>query len=128
VTIELKMLLLATLIPLLLVTAQGTLLMGATGLAPLLGNREQFQAPQGWRGRWLRAHGNQLENLILFGLVVLVAHAAGVSTPVTRMAAEVFFAARLVHALTYIVGVLYVRTAAFYIGLIAIYALISQLF
>jgi hypothetical protein len=40
----------------------------------------------------------------------------------------VFFAARLVHALTYIVGVLYVRTAAFYIGLIAIYALISQLF
>ena len=126
-TIELKMLLLATLIPLVLVTAQGTLLMGATGLAPLLGNRDQFQPPTGWRGRWLRAHGNQLENLILFGLVVLVAHAAGVSTPVTRVAAEVFVAARLVHALTYIGGVLYIRTAAFYIGLVAIYALISQL-
>ena len=59
--------------------------------------------------------------------MVLVAHAAGVSTPVTRVAAEVFVAARLVHALTYIGGVLYIRTAAFYIGLVAIYALISQL-
>jgi uncharacterized MAPEG superfamily protein len=128
VTIELKMLLFAVLIPLVLVTAQGTLLMGATGLAPLLGNRDQFHPPQGWRGRWLRAHGNQLENLVLFGLVVLVAHAAGVSTPITRAAAEVFVVARLVHALTYITGILYIRTAAFYIGLISIFALISQLF
>ena len=127
-TIELKMLLLALLIPLLMVTAQGTLLVLKMGMSPVLGNREQFSVPQGWQARWVRAHANQLENLVLFGLVVLVAHAAAVSNPVTRGAAEIFVAARLLHALSYIAGILYLRTAAFYVGLLCIYAIAAQLF
>lgn len=126
-TVELKMLLLAVLIPLLMVTAQGTLLVLKMGMPAVLGNREQFSVPQGWQARWVRAHANQLENLVLFGLVVLVAHAAGVSNPVTRGAAEVFVAARLLHALSYVAGILYIRTAAFYLGLLCVYAIVAQL-
>ena len=127
-TVELKMLLLAVLIPLVMVSAQGTLLVLKVGMAKVLGNREDFSVPQGWQARWVRAHGNQLENLVLFGLVVLVAHAAGVSNTVTRAAAEMFVVARLLHALTYVAGILYVRTAAFYLGLLCIYAIVAQLF
>lgn len=126
-TVELKMLLLAVLIPLVMVSAQGTLLVLKMGMPSVLGNRDNFAVPQGWQARWVRAHGNQLENLLLFGLVVLVAHAAGVSNHVTQLAAELFVAARLLHALSYVAGILYVRTAAFYAGLLCIYAIVAQL-
>ena len=126
-TTELKMLVLAVLIPLLMVTVQGTILTFKVGVSPLIGNREQFPALQGWAGRLLRAHANQLENLVLFGLIVGVAHAAQVSNNVTRIAAEAFVAARLVHAISYVAGILYIRTVAFYAGVACIWAIAIQL-
>lgn len=126
-TLELYMLLLAALIPLVMVTVQGTALTLKMGMAPLLGNREGFAAPAGWPGRYIRAHANQIENLVPFGFIILVAHAAGVSNEVTRLAAEVFVGARVLHAVTYVAGILYVRTAAFYAGLLAMFAIAVQL-
>lgn len=126
-TIELRMLLLAVLIPLLLVSIQGLVLMQKIGLGPLIGNRDNFSALDGWRGRLIRAHANQLENLALFGPAVLIAHAAHVSNPVTRTAAVVFVAVRALHAVTYIAGITWIRTAAFYLGIVAVYAVLSQL-
>jgi uncharacterized MAPEG superfamily protein len=121
------MLLWAVLIPVLMVTAQGTLLVSGMGMAPVLGNREQFAPPQGWRGRWVRAHANQLENLLPFGLLVLAAHAAGVSSQATHAACAVFVGARLLHAASYVAGILYLRTAAFYAGVACIFVLFAQL-
>ncbi|WP_158596199.1 MAPEG family protein [Oleomonas cavernae] len=126
-SLELYMLLLAALIPLVMVAVQGTALTLKMGMGPLLGNRERFAPPAGWPGRYIRAHANQIENLVPFGLLILVAHAAGVSNEVTRVAAEVFLGARLVHAASYIAGILYIRTAAFYAGLLAMFAIALQL-
>jgi uncharacterized MAPEG superfamily protein len=51
-----------------------------------------------WVNRANRAHQNAVENLGPFAAVVLVAHAAGVSTAVTQGCAAVYFFARVAHA------------------------------
>src|SRR5947207_15656733 len=55
-----------------------------------------------WVNRANRAHVNAAENLTTFAPVVLIAHVAGVSTPVTVACAAVYFYARLAHAVAHI--------------------------
>jgi uncharacterized MAPEG superfamily protein len=91
----------------------------------LAGNREYKTEPYGWAGRARRAQNNMLENLVLFIPLVLIAHAAGRTNEMTTLGAEIFFFARLVYAVVYIVGVPYLRTlvwAASIIGLVLIFA------
>ena len=126
-TIEFKSVLLAVLIPLAMVSFQGLLLMRKVGLMALIGNRENFPPLGGWHGRFLRAHANQVENLPLFGLVVLVAHAAGVSNPVTQTAAMIFVLSRFLHAVFYVAGVTWLRSGVFYLGALCVYAIMLQL-
>jgi uncharacterized MAPEG superfamily protein len=57
-----------------------------------------------WVNRAHRAQVNAVENLATFAPVVLIAHAAGVSTSVTAASAAVYFYARLAHAVVHITG------------------------
>ena len=57
-----------------------------------------------WVNRANRAQVNAVENLAPFATVVLIAHAAGVSTSVTEISAAVYFYARLLHAPVHISG------------------------
>ena len=57
-----------------------------------------------WVNRANRAQLNAVENLATFAPVVLVAGAAGISTPVTAGAAAVYFYARLAHAVVHVTG------------------------
>jgi uncharacterized MAPEG superfamily protein len=57
-----------------------------------------------WVNRANRAHINAVENLVPFATVVLIAHAAQISTSVTANAAAVYFYARLLHAVVHITG------------------------
>ena len=68
-----------------------------------------------WVNRANRAHQNAVENLAPFAVVVLVAHALGVTTPVTRACAGVYFYARLAHAGIHTAGfgLFNARTVAF---------------
>ena len=68
-----------------------------------------------WVARANRAHLNAVENLVPFAVVVLVAHAIGFSTPLTRSCAVAYFCARLAHALIHISGFAWfkARTLAF---------------
>jgi uncharacterized MAPEG superfamily protein len=68
-----------------------------------------------WVARANRAHLNAVENLAPFAVVALVAQAIGLSTPVTRACAAIYFCARLAHALIHISGIgwLNARTVAF---------------
>jgi uncharacterized MAPEG superfamily protein len=74
-----------------------------------------------WVNRANRAHVNAVESLAPFAAVVLVAHAAGVSTPLTVLGATVYFWARLAHAVVHIAGVpvLRARTVIFTVGFFA---------
>ncbi len=74
-----------------------------------------------WVNRANRAHLNAVENFAQFAAVVLIAHALGVSTPVTAAAAAVYFWARAAHAVIHISGfsLFMARTVVFTVGWIA---------
>jgi len=69
-----------------------------------------------WARRLRAAHGNAAENLGVFASLVLVAHVAGVSTPVTLIAVVSYFWARVAHYLIYGLGIPVLRTGAFVVG------------
>ncbi len=75
----------------------------------------------------MRASYNMLENLALFAPLVLVAQAAGRNSSVTALGAEIFFAARLVHAGVYLIGIPYLRTLVWSVSIIGLLMIFSQL-
>lgn len=87
------------------------------GLPTLAGNRQDLGPFKGWAGRSQRAHRNMLENLVLFAALVLTAHAAGVSSEMTVLGAQLFFWARLAYAIIYIIGVPWLRTGAWVVSI-----------
>lgn len=74
-----------------------------------------------WVNRANRAQVNAVENFALFAPVVLAAHAVGVHTAVTVACAEVYFFARLAHAVVHVTGFsqFRARTLLFTVGWIA---------
>ena len=103
---------------------------GATlevGLPKLAGNREGMGEMPGWAGRAARAHRNMLENLVLFAILVFAARIANVSTAMTVLGAQLFFFGRLAHAIIYIAGIPWLRTAAWLISVIGLLLIFAQL-
>lgn len=126
-TTELMCLLAVAVMLLALAAMAGTLYGSQTGPATLLGNRAEAPPATGAAGRAARAHLNPLENAVPFAIVVLIAHHVGLSTVLTRSAAAVFLAARVVHALVYLLGVPYIRTLAWSVGMVATLAIAAQI-
>lgn len=81
-----------------------------------------------WGERMRKAHYNAVENLVPFAVVVLVAHAIGISDPATTMSAAVFFWARVVHAISYTFAIPWVRTLSFVAGWGAILCIAAQIY
>lgn len=88
------------------------------GLVNAVGYPENPAPLAGWAQRLKAAHYNAVENLVVFAALVLIANAAGVSNDTTVMAAQVYFWARLVHAVSYALGIPWVRTLAFAAGFV----------
>lgn len=103
---------------------------GATlevGLPKLAGNREGLSEMTGWAGRAARAHRNMLESLILFAVLVLVAHIIGVRNGATLLGAQLFFWGRVAHAIVYIAGIPWLRTAAWGVSVVGLLLIFLQL-
>lgn len=103
-------------------------MIAADGLAKAAGNREGMGEAPGWRGRARRAHLNMVENLVPFAALVLVVHLAQKASPMTAHGAELFFYARVAHAVVYILGVPYLRTLAWFASLAGIAMVAGALF
>ncbi len=88
------------------------------GLPTLAGNREALPEIVGWAGRARRAHLNMIENLVLFSALVLIAAVAGKANATTAMGALIFFWARLAYAVVYLIGILWLRTLCWFVGVI----------
>ncbi len=97
------------------------------GLPTLAGNREDLPPITGWAGRAQRAHRNMLENLPLFIGLVLVAHIAGRANGTSLLGEQLFFWARLVYAIVYIIGIPWVRTLLWGISVIGMILIFAQL-
>jgi uncharacterized MAPEG superfamily protein len=103
---------------------------GATlevGLPRLAGNRENMPEMSGWAGRAARAHSNMLENLVLFAILVLAARAANISNGMTLLGAQLFFWGRVAHAIIYLAGIAWLRTAAWTVSVIGLLLMFLQL-
>ena len=76
-----------------------------------------------WALRAKRAHGNAVENLVVFAPLVLTAHAMNVNDGNTTLAAQIYFWARLGHYIVLALGVPYLRTLLWTVGWLAMMAI-----
>jgi uncharacterized MAPEG superfamily protein len=97
------------------------------GLMDTVGYPDNPKPQSPWARRMKAAHGNAVENLVVFAALVLAAQAAGISNNATVMACAVYFWARVVHFLAYTFRVPWVRTLAFTVGFLAQIALAWQI-
>ena len=116
-TVELAFLTATATLCALLFATYGVAQMHHWGIRVSIGNRENPPPLPPWAARAARAHSNLVENLGPFAALVLVSHLALGPNPDTAAGATVFFCARVVHALVYILGIPWVRTIAFFSGL-----------
>jgi uncharacterized MAPEG superfamily protein len=101
---------------------------GQVGLPMLAGNREGMPALTGLALRAQRAHFNMLESLILFAIVVLVAHVTNMANERTALGAQLFFFGRLAYGLVYLFGIPWLRTAVWAVSIAGIVLVMSGLF
>lgn len=89
------------------------------GLLDAVGYPTDPKPQSGWAQRLMRAHANAVENLVVFGLLVLIAQLNNVSTPAIGTAAMVYFWARVAHAASYTFAIPWLRTLTFTAGFLA---------
>ncbi|HXF78302.1 MAG TPA: MAPEG family protein [Usitatibacter sp.] len=89
------------------------------GIAGTVGYPESPKPASPWAERLKAAHGNAVENLVVFAALVLVANAMDLANAATAFAAMLYFWSRVVHALAYTFKVPWVRTLAFLGGFAA---------
>ena len=97
------------------------------GLPRLSGNRENLPPADGWAGRAQRAHHNMLESLVFFAVLVLVTEVTNRNSAITGLGAQLFFWARAVYAIIYVVGIPWVRTAVWAVSVVGLILIFFQL-
>ena len=89
----------------------------AQGLPEMAGARDALPPPKPFQARMKRVVDNHREGLTLFAPLILAAAVAQISNPWTVLGAQLFFYARVVHALLYVVGVPWIRPLAWAVGI-----------
>jgi uncharacterized MAPEG superfamily protein len=97
------------------------------GVPDTVGYPANPKAQSPWAQRLKAAHGNAVENLVVFAALVLVANALGISNGTIATAALVYFWARVVHVIAYTLAWPWVRTLAFAVGFAAQMAVAGQI-
>ena len=117
-TPELTFLVYSIILTFALILVPATVSILANGLTAQAGARDDLPEPGAFNQRCVRLRNNMLENMVMFTGLVLVAHAADISTANTVLGAQIFFFARVVHAGIYIAGLPLVRPLAWFAGVI----------
>mgnify|MGYP001794042696 CR=1 FL=1 len=97
------------------------------GLADTVGYPDNPKPQSPWARRMKAAHANAVENLVIFGALLLAAHAACISNGATVFACALYFWARIVHWFAYTAALPWARTLAFAGGFVAQMILAWQL-
>ena len=99
------------------------------GLMGAMANPSPADRPQSpWAQRLQKAHINAVENLVIFATLVLTLNVLHHSTESTVLACAVYFWARLVHAVVFMLGIPVARTLSFAVGFAAHVALVMAVF
>jgi uncharacterized MAPEG superfamily protein len=126
-TTELTMLVYATALLLVLIFVQATAAILAQGVPAMAGNRDDLPPPKTFQLRTKRLVDNHREGLTLFAPLILAAAAAHVSNGATVLGAQLFFYARLAHAILYLLGVPWVRALAWGVGIVGTIMVLTAL-
>ena len=89
------------------------------GLAETVGNNPDDKNAPDWAIRLKSAHRNLVDNIIIFGILILILQVVEKSNNTTGFASLIFFYARLVQGISHIIGVTWVRTISFVIAWLA---------
>lgn len=103
-TVELTMLLYSVILMLVLILIPAGESIIRNGAIAQAGPRDDLPEPSVFNKRATRLKHNMIENMVLFVPVVLLASIAGVSTGNTVLGAQLFFFARIIHAVIYLAG------------------------
>lgn len=95
------------------------------GLIYLMGNRDATLEVRPLSMRADRAASNTKENFILFVALALVAHLSGTQSSLVEQGASLFFLARVVYLPVYYIGIPYVRTLVWTVGLVGLVMMIA---
>ena len=109
-SIELQALFGVAALMLILISIQGGMTPIIQGLRWGLGPRDDPRDQSVFQGRMKRIIANHIEGVAMFAPLVVIAHLAGVSTPLTQAGAMLFLGGRALFALVYMMGVPVVRT------------------
>jgi len=126
-TVELLMLVYSAILFLVIILVQAALAIQQNGLMAQAGSRDNLPEPSVLRKRLQRLTANLQENLVMFAIVVLVAHAAGISNDTTILGATVFFYARVAHAIVYAFGWPMIRPLIYFASLYGIVVIALQI-
>ena len=99
-----------------------------SGMMIGIGNRETIPAPTAISGRADRAAMNTLENFVVFAALALTAHVAGVDGEKVAQGAAIFFWARVAYLAVYVMGIPYLRTVIWVVGLVGMFIIAAAMF
>ncbi len=97
------------------------------GMNLAMGNRDNLPDATPFAGRADRTAKNTLESFVLFAALALVAHVSGIQSPRVLLGAEIFFWSRLLFVAVYYVGIPYLRTGVWTVGLVGLVMMASAL-
>ena len=119
-TLELQAVIVTTLILFMLLMFQGGLVPVNQGLKWGLGSRDEARKPTELQARTSRTIANHIEGMLLFVPLVMVAELMQLATSMTAIGAGLYLAGRAAFAAFYLLGVPYLRSAAWGVSLIGI--------
>lgn len=126
-TPELTLLLWSTILTFVLIMIPAGMGIRENGGPAQAGPRDDLPEPSVLRKRATRLAVNMKENLLLFAALVLAANAAGVSNDTTVLGAQVFFYARIAHAVVYLAGWPFIRPLIWLAGVIGMSMIAAQM-
>lgn len=112
---------------LILTLIQGTRNVLILGLPAAAGNQHDIDPWTGWNDRLNRAIRNLIEAIIIFAPVAVAVQLSGLNNDSSATGAYIFLIARIAHAIVYVAGIPYVRTTAWFAGVVGILMLASPL-
>lgn len=125
---ELTMLAASAVLTFILAFPSAFCLMFTKGIPFAAGNRDEPYELPAWAERSSRAHRNMLENFPVFLALVLVVELGGATNETTALGATLFLWGRVAHAILYIAGVAWVRTAAYFVSVAGLLMIASEIF
>jgi uncharacterized MAPEG superfamily protein len=118
ISVPLTMLLWSSILMFVLILVPAAVAIHRNGPKAQGGARDGLPEPSAFMKRAERLNANMRENMILFTALVVVAQFSGSESANIALGAEVFFYARLVHAVIYLAGWPWVRPVAWTVSLV----------